>query len=170
MAIYMDDEANIMAGVVLFGGPQAGFNTNLEKTGTRPCFIEVNGQKLVCVAQGGECRYNHRYYSPGLNDAKSWRTPIVDDDCPDQCCFKALVCDEHGEKCEGSIEYYPHYNKFRGLFRKYCRNFDKFLGKEGEREKEEKKGKKGKKEKEEKEGKDKRGKNYYYDERYDERF
>lgn len=128
----MDDDANIMAGIVLFGGPQAGFNTNPE-TKTRSCFIEINGQKLVCVAQGGECRYNHKYYSPGMGDAKSWRTPIVDSDCPDRCCYKMLVCDEHGEKCEGSIEYYPHYNKFRGLFRKYCRNFDKFLKEEGER-------------------------------------
>jgi len=128
-----DDDANIMAGIVLFGGPQAGFNTNLEETETRKCFIEVDGQKLVCVAQGGECRYNYKYYSPGMGDAKSWRTPIVDSDCPDRCGYKMLVCDEHGEKCEGSIEYYPHYNKFRGLFRKYCRNFDKFLKEEGER-------------------------------------
>lgn len=127
-----DDGANLMAGIVLFGGPQAGFNTNPE-TKTRKCFIEINGQKLVCVAQGGECRYNYKYYSPGMRDAKSWGTPIVDDDCPDRCGYKMLVCDEHGEKCEGSIEYYPHYNKFRGLFRKYCRNFDKFLKEEGER-------------------------------------
>lgn len=127
-----DDHATLMERIVLFGGPQAGFNTNPE-TKTRECFIEVDGQKLVCVAQGGECRYNHKYYSPGMGDAKSWRTPIVDSDCPDRCCYKMLVCDEHGEKCEGSIEYYPHYNKFRGLFRKYCRNFDKFLKEEGER-------------------------------------
>lgn len=158
----MDDDANIMAGIVLFGGSQAGFNTNPE-TEKRECFIEVDGQKLVCIAQGGECRYNHKYYSYRLNDAKSWRTPIIDEDCPDQCCYKMLVCDEHGEKCEGSIEYYPHYNKFRGQFRKYCRNFDKFLGKEGGRGKEEKERKKGKKEKEEKQGKEKRESDYYYD-------
>lgn len=130
------DSANIMARIVLFGGPQAGFNTNPE-TRERPCFIEVDGQKLVCLAQGGECRYNYKYYSPGLNDAKSWTTPIIDEDCPDQCCYKSLVCDDHEEKCEGSIEYYPHYNKFRGQFRKYCRNFDKYLGrnKQGKDEK-----------------------------------
>lgn len=49
------------------------------------------------------------------------------------------MCDDHEDKCEGSIEYYPQYNKFRGLFRKYCRNFDKYIkGDKGE------KGKKGK--------------------------
>lgn len=133
----MDKDAEIMAGVVLFGGPHAGFNTNPE-TKTKPCFIEVDGQKLVCLAQGGECRYNHKYYSPGLNDAKSWRTPIIDEDCPDQCCYKVIVCDEHGDRCEGSITYYPQYNKYR-QFKKYCRNFDKFLVKG---KKKEKKGKK----------------------------
>jgi hypothetical protein len=124
----MNKDAEIMAGVVLFGGPQVGFNTNPE-TKTRKCFIEVDGQKLVCLAQGGECRYNHEYYSPGLSDAKSWRTPIIDENCPNQCCYKVIVCDDHGDKCEGSITYYPQYNKFRGLYNKYCRNFDKFLGK-----------------------------------------
>jgi hypothetical protein len=126
----MNDEVNIMTGVVLFGGPQAGFNTNPE-TKIRPCYIEINGEKLVCLAQGGECRYNYKYYTPGMGDAKSWRTPIIDEDCPDRCGYKAIVCDNHEEKCEGSIEYYPHYNKFRGQFKKYCWNFEKFLGKKG---------------------------------------
>lgn len=121
----IDEDAAIMAGVVLFGGHQAGFNTNPE-SGKVSCFINVDGQKLVCVAQGGECRYNHKYYTSGMGDAKSWTTPIIDNNCPDRCPYKMLVCDNHGEKCEGSIEYYPQYNKFRGLFRKYCRNFDKF--------------------------------------------
>jgi len=156
-----DDDAKLMEGIILFGGSKAGFNTNLGETEVEEPFIVIKGQKLVCVAQGGECRYNHRYYTMGMGDAKSWRTPIIDDDCPDRCCYKALVCDGHGEKCEGSIEYYPHYNKFRGLFRKYCRNFDKFLGEEGERGKDEKGEKKGKKGRDEKQGKD-RG-NYYYD-------
>jgi hypothetical protein len=118
----------LMTKIVLSGGPQAGFNTNPD-TKTKPCFIEINGQKLVCLAQGGECRHNYKYYSPGLSDTKSWRTPIIDDSCPDQCRYKVIVCDGHGEKCEGSITYYPQYNKFNGLFRKYCRNFDKFIGK-----------------------------------------
>lgn len=159
----MGDDARLMERIVLFGGPQAGFNTNLGETEVEKPFMEVNGQKLVCVAQGGECRYNHRYYSPGMGDAKSWRTPIINHDCPDRCGYKMLVCDEHGEKCEGSIEYYPHYNKFRGLFKKYCRNFDKFLGDEGEIGKDKKEGKKGKKGIDEKQGKDKRGNDHYYD-------
>lgn len=154
----MDDDAKIMTGVVLFGGSQAGFIINSD-TKTKPCFIEVEGQKLVCVAQGGECRYNHKYYSPGLNDAKSWRTPIIDEDCPDQCGYKVLVCDEHGEKCEGSITYYPAYNKFRGQFRKYCRNLDKFLGKEGDRGKKGRGGKVGKEIK----GKERTDRDSYYD-------
>lgn len=124
----MNKDADIMAGIVIFGGPQAGFNTNPESK-TRQCFIEVNGEKIVCIAQGGECRYNSRYYSPGLNDAKSWTTPIIDNTCPDRCCYKVLVCDNHEKECEGSIEYFPQYNKFRGQFRKYCRNFEKYLGK-----------------------------------------
>ena len=133
--------AMLMNEMVLFGGPDVGFNTNPE-TEKRSCFIEICGEKIVCIAQGGECRYNHRYYSPGLNDRKSWTTPIVDNDCPTKCCYKVLVCDGHDKKCEGSITYYPQYNKFRGQFTRYCRNFDKFInqkmsdnenvGKEGE--------------------------------------
>lgn len=119
--------ANLMTKIVLFGGPQTGFNTNPE-TNKRSCFIEVDGEKIVCLAQGGECRYNHKYYSPGLSDTKSWTTPIIDEDCPDQCCFKSLVCDNHPEKCEGSTTYYPEYNKFRGQYKRYCRNFEKYLG------------------------------------------
>lgn len=118
--------AMMMNAMVIFGGCDVGFNTNPE-TEKRDCFIEVNGQKIVCIAQGGECRYNHDYYSPGLNDKKSWTTPIVDKSCPDRCCYKVLVCDGHDKKCEGSVTYYPHYNKFRGQFVRYCRNFDKYV-------------------------------------------
>lgn len=125
-SVKMDKDVEIIAGSVLFGGCQVGFNTNPESK-TRPCFIEVDGQKIVCLAQGGECRYNSDYYSPGMNDAKSWTTPIIDESCPDQCCYKVLVCDDHGDKCEESIEYYPQYNKFAGLYRRYCRNFDKYI-------------------------------------------
>jgi len=121
-----DYEGFMMNKMVLFGGCQVGFNTNPE-TEKRPCFIEVDGQKIVCLAQGGECRYNYNYYSPGLNDKKSWTTPIIDESCRDECLYKVLVCDDHDEKCEGSITYYPHYNKFNGQFKRYCRNFDKFV-------------------------------------------
>ena len=120
------DAAMLMNEMVLFGGPDVGFNTNPE-TEKRSCFIEIGGEKIVCIAQGGECRYNYKYYSPGLNDRKSWTTPIIDEDCPDRCCYKVLVCDGHYEKCEGSVTYYPHYNKFRGQFVRYCRNLDKYV-------------------------------------------
>lgn len=132
------ESALIMNKMVLLGGCDVGFNTNPE-TEKRPCYIEVDGQKIVCIAQGGECRYNHDYYSPGLHDRKSWTTPIIDESCPDQCCYKVLVCDDHDEKCEGSITYYPQYNKFLGQFKRYCRNFDKFINNDKD-----KKGKDGK--------------------------
>jgi len=120
-----------IAKLILFGGSQVGFNTNPESK-TKPCFIEINGQKIVCLAQGGECRFNDSYYTPGMNDEKSWTTPIIDKQCPNRCPYKVLVCDDHEEKCEGSMEYYPQYNKFRGLFNKYCRNFNLLKTKERE--------------------------------------
>lgn len=123
-----EDAAMMMNVMTIFGGPAVGFNTNPE-TEKRPCFIEIGGEKIVCIAQGGECRYNHKFYSSGLNDRKSWTTPIVDEDCPDRCCYKVLVCDNHDEKCEGSVTYYPQYNKFRGQYKRYCRNFDKYVNK-----------------------------------------
>jgi hypothetical protein len=122
------DAAMLMNAMTIFGGPAVGFNTN-PATQKRPCFIEISGEKIVCVAQGGECRYNYKFYSPGLNDRKSWTTPIIDEDCPDRCCYKVIVCDNHDEKCEGSVTYYPQYNKFRGQFKRYCRNFDKYVNK-----------------------------------------
>jgi len=125
------DTAMMMNMMVIFGGPTVGFSTNPE-TEKRPCFIEINGEKIVCIAQGGECRYNYKYYSPGLNDSKSWTTPIIDKDCPTECCYKVLVCDGHDEKCEGSVTYYPHYNKFRGQYKRYCRNFDKYVNDSGD--------------------------------------
>lgn len=128
----MDEDAKIIAAMTLFGGHQVGFNTNSE-TKTKPCFIEIKGEKIVCVAQGGECRYNHKYYTPGMRDTKSWTTPIIDEDCPNRCGYKMIVCDDHEEGCKDNIEYYHQYNKFRGLFRKYCRNFDKFGIKDGMR-------------------------------------
>jgi len=116
--------ADLLRNMILFGGSQVGYATNPD-TDKVPCFIKVGDEKLVCLAQGGECRYNHRYYSPGLNDRKSWTTPIIDESCPDQCCFKVIVCDDHPDDCEGSIRYYPEHNKYCGLFARYCRNFDK---------------------------------------------
>lgn len=52
----MDEDAKMLAAITLMGGCQVGFNTNPE-TKTRDCFIEIKGEKIVCIAQGGECRY-----------------------------------------------------------------------------------------------------------------
>lgn len=41
----------------------------------------------ICTAQGGECRFNYKYYSSGMNDAKSWQTPCADDTCPERCPY-----------------------------------------------------------------------------------
>ena len=41
----------------------------------------------LCVAQGGECRFNHKYYSIGMRDSKSWSTPAADDTCSERCPY-----------------------------------------------------------------------------------
>jgi len=41
----------------------------------------------ICKAQAGECRYNSRFYTPGMRDAKSWSMPCADDDCPLRCAY-----------------------------------------------------------------------------------
>lgn len=41
----------------------------------------------ICTAQGGECRYNYNYYSPGMRDAKSWQMPSADESCPARCGY-----------------------------------------------------------------------------------
>jgi len=41
----------------------------------------------ICAAQAGECRYNHKYYSPGMRDAKSWSMPCADESCPARCGY-----------------------------------------------------------------------------------
>lgn len=140
----MEKDASIMSTAILFGGHRVGFNTNPEADKVS-CFIVINGEKLVCVAQGGECRYNHRFYTSGMNDTKGWTTPIIDETCPNRCGYKMIVCDDHddgrdgkdgndGHKCRDSIEYYPQYNKFRGLFKRYCRSFDKFEIRDGQKD------------------------------------
>ena len=111
--------------ILLSGDPGVGFLTNPE-TSERQSFIEINGEKVVCLAKGGECRHNRNYYSPGLRDETSWTTPIIDSSCPNKCGYKKLVCDDHEEgECESSIAYYPEHNKFQGEFERYCRTFSK---------------------------------------------
>ena len=41
----------------------------------------------ICTAQGGECRFNSRYYTPGMHDAKSWSMPCADDTCSARCPY-----------------------------------------------------------------------------------
>jgi hypothetical protein len=41
----------------------------------------------ICTAQPGECRYNSRYYSMGMRDAKSWSDPCADDTCDSRCPY-----------------------------------------------------------------------------------
>jgi len=113
--------AELLQRMVLFGGPQVGLLTNPETKNKSP-FILVNGEKVVCTAQGGECRHNSNYYAPGLRDMKSWTTPIIDETCPNNCCYKMLVCDDHPKgECKTRVDYFPEWNKFRGEFTAYCR-------------------------------------------------
>lgn len=123
----MGDEINWRRSIIL-GGAMAGLDmgnaTNPAERDRQP-FIEINGEKLVCLAKGGECRLNNRYYSFGMSDEKSWTTPIIDKSCPEQCGYRMLVCDDHPKDCIGSKMYYPQHNKFRGRFERYCRNFER---------------------------------------------
>ena len=41
----------------------------------------------ICTAQAGECRFNHRYYTHGMRDAKSWSMPCADESCPARCGY-----------------------------------------------------------------------------------
>jgi hypothetical protein len=51
----------------------------------RPNNAGTRKDGAICTAQGGECRYNSRFYTPGMRDAKSWTVPIADDSCPVKC-------------------------------------------------------------------------------------
>ena len=121
------EQAREMELLVLYGGPEVGMMTNPDRE-NRPNFIEVNGEKVVCRAQGGECRYQSEFYSPGLRTPESWRTPVIRYSCPDDCPYKCLVCDDHNHSPGEDIDVfipYPHYNKFQGQFTRYCRDFDR---------------------------------------------
>ena len=41
----------------------------------------------VCDAKPGECRFNNKYYSPGMRDEKSWSMPSSDETCNINCGF-----------------------------------------------------------------------------------
>lgn len=52
---------------------------------TRPNNAGTHKDGAICTAQGGECRYNPKFYTPGMRDQKSWTVPIADDSCPERC-------------------------------------------------------------------------------------
>jgi hypothetical protein len=53
--------------------------------GPSNCGLRRDGK--ICTAQGGECRYNPKFYTVGMHDARSWQQPVADETCPDQCCY-----------------------------------------------------------------------------------
>lgn len=61
----------------------------------------------ICTAQAGECRYNSKYYTLGMNDAKSWSMPCADDGCSKHCPYlqkrpkPALPEEERRESASG---------------------------------------------------------------------
>jgi len=120
-----DEEASLMAAIVLTGGFDAGISTNPD-INNRPSFIEINDEKVVCTAQGGECRhYGEFYTSGGLQDPASWKTPIINKSCPNTCPYKHLVCDNHDHTGSDIRVFKPYrqYNKFAGQFETYCKDF-----------------------------------------------
>jgi len=52
-----------------------------------PSNAGVRNDGKVCTAQAGECRFNRKYYTPGMRDAKSWSTPCADNSCPATCPY-----------------------------------------------------------------------------------
>ncbi len=111
---------DIILGGIDRGRPEVGYMTNPE-TAKHPGYIEFYGEKIVCDAKGGECRFNDKYRN-------NWTTPIIQLDCPNECPFKMLVCDNHpnkGKDCKDAITPYSQHNKFSGQFSRFCRTFSK---------------------------------------------
>jgi hypothetical protein len=83
----MDKEAGLLAAIVLQDPTgRAGFLTNPDKS--RSHFIEVAGEKIVCLAKGGECRHYGEFYTGSLNSKESWVTPVISESCPNACPYK----------------------------------------------------------------------------------
>lgn len=114
----------LLRNIVLAGYPTAGFLTNPNARG-KPSYIEVGEEKIVCLAQGGECRYNSNFCTPTMDQLHDWTTPVIDETCPNECIFKMLVCDGHATKCPSRREYNLAFNKYRGQFTRYCREFSR---------------------------------------------
>ncbi len=116
----MDQEVSLMRLMALTGDDRVGHNMNPDIS-MRPSFIEIFGEKIVCLAKGGECRLNNKYYTLGMNDTKSWTTPIIEVVCPHNCPYREHVHDNHIGECKNVFKPFPHYNKFRGEFESYCK-------------------------------------------------
>jgi len=98
------EQAVIMNALVLSGAFDVGMKTKPDLK-NRPSFIEINGEKVVCLAQGGECRQSGQFYFPGgLNNPDSWKTPIISRGCDDRCPYKYLVCDGHDHSDDDSVK------------------------------------------------------------------
>ena len=120
-------QAREMELLVLCGGHEVGMMTNPDRE-HQPNHITINDEKVVCRAQGGECRFQGEFYSPGMRTPESWKTPVIRYSCPDRCPYKCLVCDDHDHRPGEDVNVfipYPHYNKFHGQFTRYCRDFSK---------------------------------------------
>ena len=118
--------SDLMCEMVLTGGYKVGISTN-PKREDRPNFIEINGEKVVCLAQGGECRQPGEFYSlMGLNDPRSWETPIISLKCTNECPNKWIVCEGHDHSNDGVRVFIinPYRNKFSGQFTRFCKDFD----------------------------------------------
>lgn len=64
------------------------FLTNLfGAMNTRPSNSGDRIDKKVCNAKPGECRHNHKFYSLGMRDEKSWSLPIADETCDIKCSY-----------------------------------------------------------------------------------
>jgi hypothetical protein len=57
----------------------------------------------ICVARGGECRYNDKYYVGGMRDPKGWQMPLADDTCPLHCMYLKDPDEENKSPSKGTI-------------------------------------------------------------------
>ena len=128
MPMEPEKQAMLMSMMVIGGGYEVGMMTNPDSK-DRPNFIEINGEKVVCLAQGGECRVPGEFYcAGGLNNPDSWKTPIISHTCPNTCSDKWLVCEGHDHKPGENVHEFiinPYRNKFAGQFSRFCKDFDR---------------------------------------------
>jgi hypothetical protein len=119
----MPEEAGLLQTIILQDPTgRAGFLTNPDEN--RPHFLDIGGEKVVCLAKGGECRVYGEFYTGSLNNKESWVTPVISENCPNSCPYKYLVCEGTAHKDHNYTEYYPEYNKYRGEFTRYCKHFE----------------------------------------------